>query len=84
MNLYSICSSCQHEDYCSMQKNSVSNIIQCEEFQLAPYLNGKQVPKAEKYICNDAPGLCKNCSNFENCILKTSCHVIWHCEEFAI
>ncbi|NPD46532.1 MULTISPECIES: hypothetical protein [unclassified Lentimicrobium] len=85
MNTNSICSSCRHENDCQFIKNSIGNILECEEFELEPVKKATQILNEQKEVCDKAySGLCKNCSERCNCLLHAEDSVIWHCEEFAI
>lgn len=85
MNTNSICSSCRHELDCQFIKNSVGNILECEEFELEPVKKATQILNEQKEKCDNAfSGLCKTCSERCNCNMHTEDSVIWHCEEFAI
>jgi hypothetical protein len=81
-----ICQNCIYKEDCIYKIDSKQQIIYCEEHNSClPIKTEKPLQKSEAILVvtnSKFTGLCINCDNRNDCTLRNSNHVIWHCEEY--
>jgi hypothetical protein len=81
-----LCQTCIYNGICMFKTDSSQPINFCEEFNSGldilmedPLImtNKERIPTNTQQT-----GLCINCDNRNDCSIRNSNHVIWHCEEY--
>lgn len=80
---YGLCTTCIHNEDCSLKQKAEEKIIFCEEFDNGVVPQKIHIPKETKIQSNEEfKGICVNCENRFHCTLVKPESGIWHCEEY--